>query len=94
MINRIVKMTFAPEKTGLFREIFHASKEKIRNFEGCLHLELWESRKEPGVFFTYSKWESEMHLDAYRNSALFRDTWERTNVLFSARPEAWTLYPA
>lgn len=87
-------MTFAPDKAGAFRDIFNSSGEKIRAFAGCLHLELWESHDAPGIFFTFSKWESETHLEAYRQSELFRNTWERTKVLFSGKPEAWTLYPA
>lgn len=94
MINRIVKMQFAPENSEAFRELFFNTKDKIRHFKGCLHLELWESREEPGVFFTFSQWESENDLETYRNSELFQTTWKHTKALFSGKPEAWTLYPA
>src|SRR5687768_13316043 len=91
MIIRIVKMTFEPSKVKDFIEVFDASKERIRNFEGCSHLELLNDIHSTNVFFTYSHWESEVHLDAYRNSELFKATWTRTKVLFSAKPEAWSV---
>jgi heme oxygenase (mycobilin-producing) len=91
MIVRIVKMTFEPSRVKDFLEIFDASKELIRSFEGCSHLKLLNDINTPGIFFTYSVWESEAHLDAYRNSGLFRSTWSRTKVLFAAKPEAWSV---
>ena len=91
MIIRIVKMTFEPSKTKDFIQVFDASKELIRNFEGCSHLKLLNDINSPNIFFTYSHWESEAHLDAYRSSELFQTTWARTKVLFAAKPEAWSV---
>ena len=91
MIRRIVKMTFAPDKIEEFKEIFKNSKEKIRGRAGCHHLELWQDAKYPNIFFTYSHWESEDFLNAYRHSALFKGVWKDTKALFAARPEAWSL---
>ena len=42
----------------------------------------------PGVFFTYSVWDSPAHLDAYRNSELFRTTWAKTKAWFADRAQA------
>lgn len=91
MIKRIVKLTFQPDQTEAFRSIFEEMKVQIRGFEGCHHLELWRSRSEPNVFFTFSFWDSEEYLDAYRQSELFQGTWRRTKALFAARPEAWSV---
>lgn len=91
MIIRIVKMSFEPSKVKDFLEVFDASKERIRSFEGCSHLKLLNDINSPNIFFTYSHWESEAHLDAYRNSELFQATWARTKVLFNAKPEAWSV---
>ncbi len=41
--------------------------------------------------FTYSYWESEAHLNTYRHSDLFRETWAKTKVLFADKPEAWSI---
>ncbi len=91
MIIRIVKMTFAPEHVPTFLEVFESTKERIRGFEGCHHLELLNDIKHTNIYFTYSHWESEDHLNAYRDSELFGDVWPRTKVLFSAKPEAWSV---
>ena len=91
MIKRIVKLTFRPDKIEEFQRIFEASKDQIRAFKGCSHLELWQCRNPNTVFFTYSWWESPEDLEAYRQSELFRNTWSRTKVLFAGKPEAWSV---
>lgn len=91
MIVRIVKMRFRTEKVAVFLALFEERKQLIRHFDGCNHLELWQDAQDPTIFFTYSIWESEKHLDHYRFSELFRDTWARTRILFYAGPEAWSL---
>ncbi len=88
---RIVKMTFAPEKVATFLQNFHASKSDIRSFKGCLHLELLQDQHTPNIFFTYSFWESEDHLNHYRESPLFKAIWSKTKILFIAKPEAWSV---
>lgn len=87
MIKRIVKMTFHPDKVNDFIIIFKTNHTKIASFEGCKHVELLQ---QDNLFFTFSIWESEGHLDAYRQSALFANVWGQTKVLFSEKPEAWT----
>ncbi len=85
---RVVKMTFHPEHTDTFRQIFDARKEKIASFPGCSKVELLN---EGNVFFTYSIWQRPEALEAYRQSELFQSTWALVKPLFSARPEAWSL---
>jgi heme-degrading monooxygenase HmoA len=84
-------MTFSPEKVSEFTEMFEERKPIIRSFRGCEHLELWQDTKDPNVFFTYSKWQSEKDLDHYRFSEFFKDTWIRAKGNFSAKAEAWSL---
>lgn len=91
MITRIVKMTFAEDHISTFLQNFHLNKDLIRNFDGCHHLELWQDIRESNVFWTYSIWESENHLNAYRESDLFKDVWSKTKILFAKKPEAWSL---
>ena len=91
MIIRIVKMTFINDRIGDFTALFEARKLTIRNFKGCTHLELWQDSKHENTFFTCSHWESEADLDHYRFSDFFKDTWSQTKLLFSAKPEAWSL---
>lgn len=91
MIIRIVQMEFKEELIPQFLEIFAVSREKIRSFPGCTHLQLLQGEADPGVFFTYSHWQGEDDLDAYRNSDLFRGVWRSTRKLFRAAPKAWSL---
>jgi heme oxygenase (mycobilin-producing) len=91
MIKRIVKMNFQPEKTEEFKNIFGSNWTQIKGFEGCRHVELLQDENDPSVFFTYSLWESEEHLNKYRNSGLFSRVWGSTKKLFRDKPEAWTV---
>ena len=91
MIKRIVKLTFQTDKTAAFLEIFEKSRKQIRNFPGCLYLELWQDKKHPHVFFTYSFWKNETALNKYRHSELFKNTWSQTKKLFADKPIAWSV---
>jgi len=90
MIIRIVRMTFKSESVDDFLENFNRNKELIRNFDGCLHLELWQDENEKNIFLTHSHWESEDHLNQYRDSELFKNVWSFTKKLFSERPIAFS----
>ena len=91
MFIRIVKMKFNPKKVDIFLKNFNNNKERIRNFDGCRLLELYRDKNDPFEFFTYSYWETEAHLEAYRKSALFKKVWAETKILFSDKPEAWSV---
>lgn len=91
MFVRIVKMSFKEDKIDQFLDNFHQNKEKIRNFEGCLKLELYRDKKDKNIFFTYSYWNSEQDLENYRNSGLFKNVWAKTKLLFNKKPQAWSL---
>jgi len=91
MIIRIVKMIFREDEVPSFKSLFEERKTLIRNFEGCTHLELWQDTLHANIFFTYSWWDSEEHLNAYRNSHFFDDTWTLTKQKFASKPEAWTV---
>lgn len=91
MLIRLVKMTFRPEEVPTFLENFNANKHKIRAFEGCQYLEVWQDQQQLGIFFSHSHWKDAAALEAYRKSELFRGIWAKTKVLFAQKPEAWSL---
>ena len=91
MIKRIVKLTFAEENVPAFEALFAETNDKIRAFPGCLHLELWQAKADPQVFFTFSIWQSEADLENYRRSSTFGDIWKKTKSLFADKAEAWTV---
>ena len=91
MFTRIVKMEFAPQHVSEFLHSFEQLKEKIRNFNGCLFLELYRDKQRPEVFFTYSRWDNEEALEAYRKSELFKEVWGKTKPLFQEKAKAWSV---
>lgn len=91
MLVRIVKMDFEPGKVQTFLALFSATRDKISSFKGCNSVELLNSVQEKNIYFTYSLWESEERLEAYRQSELFKETWAKTKVLFRNKAEAWSV---
>lgn len=91
MFVRIVKLSFHEENIPAFLENFELMKEKIRNAAGNRFLELYQDKNNKCIFFTYSYWETEAHLENYRNSELFYDVWNFTKKLFNDKPEAWSV---
>lgn len=85
-------MTFRPETVDIFvHEIFEASKDQIRAFPGCRHMELLRNLQQPELLFTLSQWDGEEALEQYRNSGLFQRTWAQTKALFAEKAEAWSV---
>ena len=91
MITRIVKLTFRENEVASFLNIYEASKDLIKAMNGCLYLSLHNEEENKNVFFTISQWQDESHLNNYRNSDLFKTTWQNTKALFKDKAEAWTI---
>lgn len=92
MIIRVVRMTFKEEAVEDFLHIFENSKEKIRAFPGCKHLQLLNDAHASNVYSTYSIWSDESDLNVYRHSALFGKVWPNTKKLFAEPPVAHSYY--
>jgi heme-degrading monooxygenase HmoA len=90
MMIRIVKMRFKAEEVEAFKAFFMTAKSRIRNFEGCQHLELWQEMNDEQTFFTYSHWDNESCLENYRQSDVFKEFWKVAKSKFSDKPEAWS----
>ena len=90
-IIRIVRLSFEERGIDEFFSIFEESKNLIRSFEGCTCLELLKDHNHSNVFYTHSKWKSNDALEKYRESELFKTTWQKTKLLFNAKPQAFTL---
>ncbi|MCF8236851.1 MAG: antibiotic biosynthesis monooxygenase [Saprospiraceae bacterium] len=91
MIQRIVKMTFRQDSIQQFHRLFEEVRERIRAQPGCHSVELLQDVRHPEIMFTYSQWDSEDTLNAYRQTELFVQTWKRTKSLFQERAEAWSV---
>jgi heme-degrading monooxygenase HmoA len=90
MLTRVVRMTFREDAIGDFLNNFNTHKQKIRNFPGCRHLELWQDADFKNIFMTYSFWDSEEALEQYRDSELFKSVWTYTKTLFADKPTAFS----
>ena len=88
---RIVRLSFMPDKTVDFKEIFSASQPLIAAFDGCLGVEIKADAAFPDVFYTVSHWRSAEDLEKYRHSELFKSTWAKTKVLFKEKAMAYSL---
>ncbi len=88
MLIRTVRMTLRPDGLATFRALYNEASPRIRAFPGCRRLELWEDARFPNILSTFSEWDNEAALDAYRHSELFASTWAKTKPLFAAPPVA------
>lgn len=91
MLVRVVKMHFAPHFIEEFKSLFNATKPKIANFEGCSGVKLLQHETDDLLFFTISYWDSAAHLERYRQSELFVNTWAKVKPNFLSKAEAWSL---
>jgi quinol monooxygenase YgiN len=90
MIIRIVKLTMHDEHVNTFKMYFSTVCETIRTQEGCTLLQAWQDIHQPTIFFTYSLWDSENDLHAYRDSAFFLQFWKTVKPWFGAKAEVWS----
>lgn len=91
MITRIVSMQFKEEFVEDFLEVFNTKKAKIEAFEGCKQVNMFRNIKDPLNCYTISIWESEDHLNQYRQSEMFQETWKLVKSMFSDKAKAYSL---
>lgn len=84
-------MHFRPEFIEEFKAIFLAARPLILASEGCNGVELLQHERDQTIFFTISKWDSAAHLENYRHSELFHNTWAKVKPHFYCKAEAWSL---
>ena len=91
MITRIVMLNFQPDRVDEFLEIFNQNKQVLAKSDGCIRLEIFKSTGDTDTYVTISNWQSEEHLEMYRQSELFKDIWSKVKPLFNNKAQAWTL---
>jgi quinol monooxygenase YgiN len=89
-LQRIVKMTFRPEHCADFEKFFLEIRDQVGNQPGCSGVKLLRDISANGVYFTYSNWDNETALNAYRDTELFGMVWPKVKEWFAAKPEAWS----
>lgn len=83
-------MVFTPQSKAIFIDIFNEKKSKIKAFEGCFSVDLLQDEREENAMATWSIWESNEKLELYRNSEMFKATWEKVKPLFADKAKAWS----
>lgn len=84
-------MHFTEAGVEEFLEIFNQNKTSIRNFPGCLHLQLLKDVEDANTYTTLSHWQDAADLEKYRKSELFGRVWGRVKTSFSERTQAFSL---
>ncbi|MEN9699428.1 MAG: hypothetical protein RLZZ301_626 [Bacteroidota bacterium] len=87
---RIVKLHFQEAHLASFLNHFERVKEQVATFPGCAGMQLLQDKKDPCCLFTYSIWENEAALAAYRQSDLFASIWPTIKPWFASAAEAWS----
>lgn len=90
MLQRIVRLTLMPERRDDFVEIFKTKKSKIEAFPGCISVRLIQDASNPNILGTWSVWEDDDALQAYRDSAMFLETWKTVKPMFADKAQAWS----
>lgn len=92
MITRLVETGIRPEMVDAFIDLYMHARPTILAQPGCPRVELVPAIDQPTLFATWSVWDHESALDAYRTGAFFRDFWPGVRVLFRNPPhvQPWT----
>jgi quinol monooxygenase YgiN len=91
MITRIVMLNFQPDRVDEFLEIFNQNKQVLAKSDGCIRLEIFKSTGHTDTYVTISNWQSEEHLEMYRQSELFKEIWSKVKPFFNNKAQVWTL---
>ena len=79
------------EKIQDFLDLFDQVVAKVNNQPGCIEMFMTQDVKNPEIFITHSKWESEADLNNYRDSKLFASVWPTIKPWFEKKAEAWSM---
>ena len=79
-------MEFQSDKVEAFKSIFKENQSKIIAQQGCYDVQLLQDIHESNIFFTYSKWKSQAHLDQYRKTDFFKKFGRKRKYFFAINP--------
>jgi quinol monooxygenase YgiN len=91
MLKRIVKLELKEEKVDDFVSLFHQRENTILSFDGCIEVGIYKDTESNSTYFTYSVWVDAVHLENYRHSAFFKETWGLAKTCFADKAKAWSL---
>lgn len=88
MLIRLVRMQFRPQDVATFLALYEHVEPIIAAQPGCRSVQLVRQIDDPAAFATWSVWDDQIALDAYRRSDFFRGFWPEVRALFRAPAEA------
>lgn len=83
---RWVEIPVHTESLDEARHLLSQQAPKVRTFPGCRSVTLYEG--DGPTLYSFSEWESAADLERYRQSALFREFWEKLRPHFREKPRA------
>ena len=90
MVIRLVELSIQKDKLSIAKNILADVAPKVRNSPGCRHLRILMDLHNPSRITTYSHWNSEADLNAYRTSDVFKNFWTEIKPLFAVPAKAWS----
>ena len=90
MIIRIVELSIQKDKFSFAKKLLADVAPKVRSSPGCSHLRILLDVHNSQRITTYSHWNTEADLNAYRKSDIFINFWTDVKPLFAASARAWT----
>lgn len=90
MIIRIVELKINTENLDKASDLLAEASSKVRGMKGCSHLHILSDIRKTNHITTYSYWDTEADLDAYRHSEVFKSFWGEIKPLFALPARAWS----
>ncbi|NEN24326.1 antibiotic biosynthesis monooxygenase [Cryomorpha ignava] len=92
MVIRIVELHIHRDRLEKAQLLLAEVAPNVRKMDGCSHLNILEGLNNNAHITTYSYWKSEDHLNAYRQSNVFKTFWGEIKPLFAMPARAWSSY--
>ncbi len=90
MIIRIVELEINLEEMESAELLLIEVAPKVRGMAGCSYLEIIQDVHKLSRVTTYSHWDSEEDLNAYRDSEVFLTFWNSIKPMFQSKARAWS----
>lgn len=90
MITRIIRLTLKISHEE-FTEYINKAKDEFDKFEGCEQIEILKDKIGNNVYFIYTIWKSNKHLNKFRKSEFNKKFWNTIVDLSQNRPQVWSV---
>ena len=92
MIKRVVRLTLKDDASiNAFQEIYRSRNPFTKGVKGCREVKVLKDVDHDDVYYTFSIWDSNEDLEAYRQSNYFAETWPMVKAQLAKRAEAFSM---